>query len=212
MSVPLHRGKVRILQQRCWPLLGSFGQTQLSASSKCVFAEWYQCTLCACEAVLLVSFRSLAGQPQRCDGHCVLHYARPDKQLQCGDLKGPSSQEAALVRGFLRAPNVYCDPDFQKFCFHTCFHTSPSHILTVERSVWPLFYISDRDTAQTVKERFGKKLYESLLVWVTYFDFMKPDSTTVCVCLYCFDGSSLCSSFDIQSFVVNELYFHVVFA
>lgn len=145
-----------------------------------------------------VSFLSLAGQPQRCDGHCVLHYARPDKQLQCGDLKGPSSQEAALVRGLLRAPNVYCDPD-----------------LVVERSVWPLFYISDRDTAQTVKERFGKKLYESLLVWVTYFDFMRPDSTTVCVCcvcLYCFDRSSLCSSFDILSFVVIELYFHVVFA
>jgi len=27
-----------------------------------------------------------------------------------------------------------------------------------------LFFSADRDTAQTVKERFGKKLYESLLV------------------------------------------------
>lgn len=43
-----------------------------------------------------------AGQSQRRDRHCILHYASPNKQLQCGDLEGPSSQEAALVRFLLQ--------------------------------------------------------------------------------------------------------------
>lgn len=40
----------------------------------------------------------VAGQPQRRDGHCVLHHARPYKQLQCGDSEGPGGQETAVVR------------------------------------------------------------------------------------------------------------------
>lgn len=43
-----------------------------------------------------------AGQSQRRDRHCILHYASSNKQLQCGDLEGPSSQEAALVRFLLQ--------------------------------------------------------------------------------------------------------------
>lgn len=46
---------------------------------------------------LSLSGLHIAGQPQRRDGHCVLHHARPYKQLQCGDSEGPSGQETAVV-------------------------------------------------------------------------------------------------------------------
>lgn len=55
---------------------------------------------------------SLAGQSQRRDGYCLLHYARSNKQLQRGDLEGPSSQETALVRVH-QAATVYCDPEWR---------------------------------------------------------------------------------------------------
>lgn len=47
-----------------------------------------------------VSVWSIKGQPQWRDSDRILHHASSDKQLQCGDLEGPSSQEAALVRFF----------------------------------------------------------------------------------------------------------------
>lgn len=87
----------------------------------------------------------IAGQPQRRDSHCVLHHARPYKQLQCGDSERPSSEEAAVVSEE-DGPFAGTVEPFWTECLTS------------------LVFFFDRDTAQTVKERFGKKLYESLLV------------------------------------------------
>lgn len=98
-------------------------------------------------------FLYVTGQPQWCNRHCVLHHASSDKQLQRWDLKGPGSQETALVK--------FCQTAKALLWF------IPRQILTLQLpycSYILFIFVSDRDTAQTVKERFGKKLYESLLV------------------------------------------------
>lgn len=77
----------------------------------------------------------VAGQSQWRDRHCVLHHARSNKQLQRGDLEGPSSQETALVRFLLMLNKIKnltnhgqskCYTHPYRFCLH---HQTPWHQL-----------------------------------------------------------------------------------
>lgn len=57
--------------------------------------RWILCI--KCDPIFLYALL-VAGQSQWRDRHCVLHNASSDKQLQRGNLEGPSGQETALVR------------------------------------------------------------------------------------------------------------------
>lgn len=90
-------------------------------------------------------FVLLAGQPQWRDCYSFLHHASTDEQLQRGDLKRTSSQKTAVVR-----------------LFYVVFSFAYDELVRQSAPSYPP--LPHRDTAHTVKERFGKKLYDSLLV------------------------------------------------
>lgn len=133
MFVPLHRWEVWILQQRSRHLPGSFGQTQLSTESKDV-TFFFSCAFKCKKWNFRSCFVLLAGQPQWCDCYSFLHHASADKQLQCGDLKRPSSQETAVVRLFY----VVCTRRYDKLGSQSALSCTPPLVFLtgIQLTLW----------------------------------------------------------------------------